>query len=1088
MHIGTRPRARSGYLLQVEAIAATELRERESELAELAAFCTDGAAGPSYWRWLAPAWAGKSALLARLVLEPPEGVDIVSFFITSRLARQNDVAAFCEVVQRQLYAMLNEEEPLSTPCTRDEQLRLAIDRVAQRCAERGRRLVLVVDGLDEDRGVTAGPESHSIAALLPRVPPHGMRIVLAGRPHPPVPEDVAPDHPLRSTEIDHRLEPSPHARAARWFAEQDLMRLLDGGGLGRELIGLTVAAGGGLSASDLAELTGSRTRLIERELSAVGGRSFQRRAATWRADAPEAYLLAHEEIQQSAAELITAEELVGYRTRLYTWARRYRDGGWPDTTPEYLLRGYAQLLQEAGETGQLVYLVSDSARHERLWQTTGSDLHGLYEMSAAMEQLLSDGRRTGDQDVSSALRLAVSRKRLEGRTVIAPELIALWAKLGDTDRAVSLARSQPEAYERVAALAAVAEVLAAEGQPTQALRLLDGGWSAKESSKLLRGIAEGLAEAGRGAEAWRIASSITDVEARAAALTAALKAMAAKEDGPADLCAAEAVAAAERVTNIVTQTELRSSLALSLAALGHTRRAAELIDRAVETASRDHEPFRRPQLLAMVSKDIATDPRLAPKAWELARGAARLTENLEDPEDVAWVLSGVAAALGATGQEGRAVALIDGFFDDGPERAAAVASVGQAVAEAGDVASALRWAERLADSHGLAEVLIAVGLTSARRGESDRCAAVAARIVDAAAKEDGAGRQAKLLVGAADFLHRAGLVEAARSLATAATAVVRDGAPHRRRFRELVEFAHVLGTSGVKELGARVVRVARDSVEGPGGGFGYVLDLVRVAEALHHTGHEVEALELLRVLLDYIEEYVGGSEQAEAMWRVADAFASAGHQGRAGELASEILELAETRSSSSRRAWDTLSAVHAFIAAKDFVRALELLDTLPWELTIESRSEAVKALADAGDLGLAERVARALEGWWEFDRSMGYLAAGSAVAGDFVRALRLLNEMESPVLCDRATPAVVRALARAGVPDEARALTETVTEPENRGQALGSIAASFGAGPRGRVVLVEALSLGQWDQLVSDVAVVTPDCLPLLVELVLQED
>ncbi|WP_234473701.1 MULTISPECIES: hypothetical protein [unclassified Streptomyces] len=264
----------SGYPLQVERMAAADFRGREPELSELASFSTqtrsDDAPGKNYWRWLAPAWAGKSALLAEFVLNPPPGIDVVAFFITSRMAGQNDAAAFCEVVQRQLYALLQEEEPLSTPHTRDEQLRLALDRAAEHGTAEGRRLVLVVDGLDEDHGVTAGPDCHSIAALLPRRPSHGMRIIVAGRPHPPVPDDVPGEHPLRTPEIDHWLEPSPHAQAARWDAEQDLLRLLDGGGLGRQLVSLTVAAGGGLSASDIAELTGSRPRLVERELSARG--------------------------------------------------------------------------------------------------------------------------------------------------------------------------------------------------------------------------------------------------------------------------------------------------------------------------------------------------------------------------------------------------------------------------------------------------------------------------------------------------------------------------------------------------------------------------------------------------------------------------------------------------------------------------------------------------------------------------------------------------------------------------------------------------------------------------------------------------
>ncbi|WP_229332308.1 hypothetical protein [Streptomyces sp. UNOC14_S4] len=107
------------------------------------------------------------------------------------------------------------------------------------------------------------------------------------------------------------MEPSSHARAVQWGAEQDLLRLLNGGGLGRELVSLTVAAGGGLSAHDFAELTGSRPRLVERELSTVSGRSFQWRSAHWVPGEPKIYVLAHEEVQRSAAELVTEVDLAG---------------------------------------------------------------------------------------------------------------------------------------------------------------------------------------------------------------------------------------------------------------------------------------------------------------------------------------------------------------------------------------------------------------------------------------------------------------------------------------------------------------------------------------------------------------------------------------------------------------------------------------------------------------------------------------------------------------------------------------------------------------------------------------------------------
>ena len=76
-------------------------------------------------------------------------------------------------------------------------------------AEKCQRLVLVVDGLDEDRGVTTGPDAYSIAALLPARPPAGLRVIVAGRPDPPVPADVPDDHPLRDPGIVRVLASVP---------------------------------------------------------------------------------------------------------------------------------------------------------------------------------------------------------------------------------------------------------------------------------------------------------------------------------------------------------------------------------------------------------------------------------------------------------------------------------------------------------------------------------------------------------------------------------------------------------------------------------------------------------------------------------------------------------------------------------------------------------------------------------------------------------------------------------------------------------------------------------------------------------------
>jgi hypothetical protein len=198
-----RPVARSAYAEQVRRIAPPDppgLIGREAELAELAQFCTEPNRGPYVWR-RAGAWAGKSALLSTFVLRPPadvaERVRIVSFFITARLPAQETREAFTQVVLEQLAELLRQPLPPVLPeATREAYLMSLLRQAASACQEAGGRLVLVVDGLDEDCGVSTGPDAHSIAALLPARPPDGMRVIVAGRPDPPVPDDVPAGHPL----------------------------------------------------------------------------------------------------------------------------------------------------------------------------------------------------------------------------------------------------------------------------------------------------------------------------------------------------------------------------------------------------------------------------------------------------------------------------------------------------------------------------------------------------------------------------------------------------------------------------------------------------------------------------------------------------------------------------------------------------------------------------------------------------------------------------------------------------------------------------------------------------------------------------
>ncbi|MFF3840278.1 hypothetical protein [Streptomyces sp. NPDC001930] len=455
---GAGEAVRSAYREKVRRIAPPELVGREEELAELAEFCRADS-GPAYAYWRAGAWAGKTALMAWLALDPPPGVRIVPFFVTARLGAQNDVAAYTDVVLEQLAELAGEGLPaLLTAATGEAHLLRLYTSAAEACAARGERLVLLVDGLDEDRGVTTGADAHSIASLLP----YDLRVIVAGRPNPPLPADVPEDHPLRSAVV-RTLTPSPRAHAIRTDAERELKRLLEAGGLPYDLLALLTAAGGGLTADDLAELTEGVLYRVRDVLRTGPGRTFAARGET--------YLLAHEELVTGAREMLGKRELARWRAVLHAWADHWRERGWPEGTPDYLLHGYVPMLRAEGDVERLVDCAGDARRHARLLAVTGGDAAALAEIGAAADVVLGAAEREGS--VAAALRLAMRRSRLDRVSGSVPlALLSGWAAVGMPDRAVALARSM-EGGAAVAGLCTVAGKLLDGGTRERAMELVD---------------------------------------------------------------------------------------------------------------------------------------------------------------------------------------------------------------------------------------------------------------------------------------------------------------------------------------------------------------------------------------------------------------------------------------------------------------------------------------------------------------------------------------------------------------------------------------------------------------------------------------
>ncbi|MGM1076385.1 hypothetical protein ACS0VI_09085 [Streptomyces sp. H28] len=1066
----------SGYLHQVRRLAADRFEGREQELAAMAAFCTapDEGVGTQglWWRWLAPAWAGKTALMTQFVLNPPADTVVVSFFITARLAGQNNRAAFCEVVQRQLYDLLGEEEPLVTEHTRDEVLLHVLERAAERCASHGQRLVLVVDGLDEDRGVDAEGGGHSIAALLPATPPHGARIVVAGRPHPPIPSDVADGHPLRMDVINRPLERSSFAAAVRVEAENALDALLTRGGAACELLGLVAAAGGGLSSDDLAQLANTRPLRVRRALAGVTGRLFRTSSGVWDR-AQESYLLAHEEIQNAALELLAETELAAYRERIHAWADHYRSSAWPADTPEYLLRGYPQLLRTTSNADRLVALASDPARHQRLWHTSGSNLDALTEITSAFEALRAHAG-PGGPDISAALVLAIRRDLLHHNSSNIPvHLVTTWALLGHTDRSINIALAYNDVHKQARALTRAAYTLARSGKRHSAAMLantaVDASLTIADPGSRDRALGEAAtaqALAGQYDRALRTARDIKNSDWGAGALIGVARAM--SETGERDeavRAATEAARVARSITAKPWQDRTLQEAAIVLAETGQLEQALDLANSLTNHALRSEasasvaraavergwyepvpgipwaghpdnpvrtiaepastpappeykqildiarstdDPGTRADMLAEAACAMATAGVHKPAA-ELAATAATTAHSIVAPRWRARAQSAAAKAMAGTGAYERAVEAANAITE-AAWRDQALSDVAQSVIAAGRYEQAREIARAIDNPATHSRALAEVAHAMAQAGQHEEASNIAESITAPRSQVEALGHIACALANCGQ--------------GEQAIAIARRISTIGSRIETLAEDRHLLAQAEREEsssIGPRIY--SQPHIEaGP---------LVDVTLAIAETGRHEEALEIARSIGD-------GTAQARAVGGIARAVAQAGQVERALEICRSIGDGAERRR--------TLGGIARAVAqAGQVERALEICRSIGWKKRLareaggswsrakvpaEAASGVACAIAEAGRVEQALEIARSIP---QTEKQIAALSAIGHVAAELGRhgdAMAIHAEVlraspqNDPVLRTQLLIDAATAMARADQAEEALTLVD----------------------------------------------------------------
>jgi len=769
----------AGYLAQVRDIAPERLVGREQELAELVQFC---AGQERYQWWQAAPWSGKSALAAWFVLHPPAGVSMVSFFVTGRLAGQADSDAFTEAMVEQLAAVAgNPIAGTATPAGRDRERRRLLDLAAARVAERQGRLLLVVDGLDEDEGAKLGSGKPSIASLLPKRPLDTVHVLVLSRPSPGVPGDVPGDHPLRRCPI-RELAPWSQAHDVRLRAKHELLQQLHGDQLQVDVIGFITAAGGGLTLTELAQLIRQPKYLLDGKLGSVFGRSLKTRLHTDRPpeeDGERVYLFAHETLRTIAEEQL-AGDLGPYRQRIDAWADHYRSQGWPAGTPRYLLRPYGRLVATRGDLPRLIGLATDPARHDRMLAGTQGDAAALAEIVTAQQLILSQPV----PDLGALGRLAVYRDRLADRNQAIPaDLPALWVQLGQSQRGEALARSITNPYRQAEALTKVAKVLAKAGQPDRALTLIiDAEQAARsitdriididEQLWALNMVAKALAEAGQWDRAEQAARSINDLGIGADALVWVAKGLV--EAGQPDRALTliiDAVQAARSITDYPTgQAWALNTMAKALAEAGRRDLALTLLADAEQIAHSITDPSGQVQVLTMVAEALV-EAGQRDRALSLATSAEQLARTITNPEDQAWALDMVAKALAEVGQWDHAEQLARTITN--PEKQTeALTTVAKILVETGQpdralslATSAEQLARTITNPEDQAEALTDLAKILVETGQPDRAEQLARTITR---PED----QARALTTVAKILVETGKPGRALTLTTSAEQIV----------------------------------------------------------------------------------------------------------------------------------------------------------------------------------------------------------------------------------------------------------------------------------------------------------------------------
>ena len=780
---------------KVRALAPSELKEREKELADLTTFVRQGT--EPWLAYEAPMRSGKTALMATFAVRPPTGVRVVSYFARKTEAG-HDRNDFVFVVLAQLAQIVGDRyvrapRPEEQTTVLSEALRLA----AAVCKVDNDALVLLIDGLDEDAYFERpdAPGAASILSVLPRRFPRGVRVVTASRPNPPVPADVVSEDRGKARKDD--LEPSPHAKASIGAKQ---LREFFGGRLGLPVGAFLAACDDALTSTDLYMLlsrygTSATLDEIVSFVSSAPGRLLQP-VRVGRGEGVTAYRLGHDIVLHEVLRRLEPERfgewsdpederwwaefreqaLGSYRDVIVRWAEEWvEQHGWSSMTPSYLLgAGYLSVVRRrAGLVGVLEVLAERTRNDEvvRRRDVGYSVIHAIDETVDAF--LNSDEWGLIEGDFETVLLVSEERERLARGSVYIPGLICLGVEYFRMSPDVLLERllSIDDVKDRIEAIHEVLEsdlpadhFKAYEGCVLGALDFIEERSSdLRDKARQLR--ARALTHVGQFSDAEDVAGLIEDSWQRAEALVGVARALAGAGDVDSAVRTARLAEESARLIEVPRRRdEALAGVARALAGAGGPNSAAH-VSGIVESR------WWRVEILTSVALTLSEL-----KVAENAERVASLVENSSSRIDALFVVARFLARVGNVVAARRIVRQLEGsvwMMQHPKERVEILRRVAVVLIDVEDVENAEDVAWRLETPWRRAETLVAVARAFARIGSAVDAERVVDRIKITAWQLQDPKQQANVLIEAAWTLAQIGKNNAAVHVVELAKGIAR---------------------------------------------------------------------------------------------------------------------------------------------------------------------------------------------------------------------------------------------------------------------------------------------------------------------------